>query len=112
MPRVLRSRAPTPAIFRGSTTLSSTVALGVRKNCWNTNPKSWLRNRFSCRTDNSSALVLPTLQAPSSGWSNNASRCIRVDFTDPLLPTIAIDSPAYTDSATPANASNRAVPLP
>ena len=29
-----------------------------------------------------------------------------------LFPTIAIDSPAYTDSDTPANASNRAVPLP
>src|SRR5690606_30633520 len=30
----------------------------------------------------------------------------------PLFPTIAIDSPEYTDSDTPANASNRAVPLP
>ena len=38
--------------------------------------------------------------------------CIRVDLPDPLFPTIAIDSPAYTDSETPANASKRALPLP
>jgi hypothetical protein len=110
--RALRSRRPTPAIFSGSITLSRTVAFGVRKNCWKTNPKSRFRIRLSCRVDSAEASAPPTCSAPPSGSSSSASRCIRVDFPDPLLPTIATDSPASILSETPDRASKRVVPRP
>src|SRR5690606_10348531 len=42
--RSRRSRGGTPLILRGSITFSSTVALGIMKNCWKTKPYASLRS--------------------------------------------------------------------
>lgn len=112
MPRSVRSRTPTPAIFSGSTTFSSTVASGTRKNCWKTNPKSRLRSRWMSRWLRPAASCPLMRTAPASGASSSASRCMSVDLAEPDLPTIATDSPCSMRSETPRSAWKRLSPLP
>jgi hypothetical protein len=112
MPRRFRSAPETPAILSGSTTLSSTEVFGVRKNCWNTNPKVLFRVRLTCRAPSVAASVPSSSTCPADGLSSSASRCISVDLPEPDLPTIARLSPWCTASDTPLSASNRVAPRP
>ena len=67
IPRARRSRRPTPAIFNGRMTFSRTLAFGLRKNCWKTNPKVSLRSRLSWRELRVAASTPPTRNVPWSG---------------------------------------------
>jgi hypothetical protein len=58
------------------------------------------------------ASVPSTVNEPSSGWSSSASKCMSVDLPEPLLPTMATDSPWRIRTDTPLSASKRAVPRP
>ena len=93
-------------------TFSSTVALGVRKNCWNTNPNVRLRSSLRRRPLSVLASTPPITTLPLLGVSSRARMCMRVDLPDPLLPTIATDSPSAMFRLTPFSASNRVEPLP
>ena len=44
---------------------------------------------------------------PEVGASRSARTCIKVDFPEPLLPTIATLSPSWTSKLTPLKASKR-----
>lgn len=104
MPRFLRSVAFMFAIFSGSTTFSSTVALGVRKNCWNTNPKVLFLSLFSSVLLSFSASIPFMFRVPLSCLSSRASMCIRVDFPEPLFPTMARESFLFRVRETPFRA--------
>ena len=112
MPRRFRSAPETPAIFSGSTTLSSTEVFGVRKNCWNTKPNVLFRVRLTWRALSDAASAPSSSTSPVEGRSSSASRCMSVDLPDPDLPTIARLSPWCTARDTPFSASNRVEPRP
>ena len=110
--RRLRSLRGTPAIFSGRITFSNTLWEEVRKNCWKTNPNVLLRIAFrrcprSIRVSSPSSAIVPEV-----GSSMRASRCMRVDFPDPLFPTMARLSPAWMSKLTPRSASKLLSPFP
>ena len=111
-PRRLRSAAGTPAIFSGSVTFSSTLWLGVRKNCWNTKPNAELRSSLSSLALRSPVGLPSRATTPWVGPSSSASRCMSVDLPEPDLPTTATDSPLPISRLMPLRASKRVSPLP
>ena len=112
MPRVRRSARDTPAMVSGSTTLSSTLALGLRKNCWKTKPKARLRVRLSSCWPSRDVSTPSSVRVPLVGRSRRASRCMSVDLPDPLLPRMDSDSPSAMSRSIPLSASNVLLPDP
>lgn len=83
---------------------SRTVKSPTRLKNWNTNPKSYRRNRRSSLRD-ASLIELPSYRTPPEvGAVRPAATCRSVDFPDPLGPCSARNSPPRSCKSISASA--------
>ena len=98
--------------FRGRMIFSHTFSMGIRLNCWKTNPIFLLRKMVSSSSLSSSSCFPSMTTLPLVGTSRPPSRFRSVDFPLPEVPTIARNSPFSTDRFTPSSAATSDSPLP
>ena len=92
-----RSRSSDPARPVGASfasTFSSAVSVGIRLNCWKTNPKERSRSSASSASGRPARSRPPKDTRPLEGRSSAPRSCNRVVLPEPLGPSIATNSPA------------------
>ena len=91
-------------------TFSAAVRVGMRLNCWKTNPISSLRIRVRLLSE-AEPISLPSKRmVPLVGVSRAPSSCSSVLFPDPLGPSIDTNSPGWMSRSTSWRARTGVLP--
>ena len=106
-----RSRPPSPAYTRGSSTLLSAVARGNRLKVWNTKPISLFRIRASSLSPSSETRCPLSQYSPAVGLSRQPIRFISVDLPEPEAPMTATNSFFRMSISTPRRACTISPPM-